>query len=308
MRPKVRHIAQINAGVNENNKKLEKENKELICIQNEIKNSLTVLETENRFLLNQKETLNQEVHSYNELLLKEKEKLAEYKNSIQEQLDLSAEKMSNEYNEAISKYQIEYEETLRECVAEYQQQIESKSAELKIIEARLEDVRRKAAAAVDAYKREQEKKEQRNFYRINLSEEDVEEIHKLREVAKFLRDSEPLNKVIWKVYYENAFTDLCGRVVGKEQRSVIYKITNIQNNMCYIGQAKDVASRWLQHCKRGVGADTPTKNKLYPAMLEHGVENFTFEIVEDCELDKLNEREKYWQEFFKAKEFGYSIK
>ena len=308
MRPKVRHIAQINAGVNENNKKLEKENKELICIQNEIKNSLTVLETENRFLLNQKETLNQEVHSYNELLLKEKEKLAEYKNSIQEQLDLSAEKMSNEYNEAISKYQIEYEETLRECVAEYQQQIESKSAELKIIEARLEDVRRKAAAAVDAYKREQEKKEQRNFYRINLSEEDVEEIHRLREVAKFLRDSEPLNKVIWKVYYENAFTDLCGRVVGKEQRSVIYKITNIQNNMCYIGQAKDVASRWLQHCKRGVGADTPTKNKLYPAMLEHGVENFTFEIVEDCELDKLNEREKYWQEFFKAKEFGYSIK
>ena len=308
MRPKVRHIAQINAGVNENNKKLEKENKELICIQNEIKNGLTILETENRFLLNQKETLNQEVHSYNELLLKEKEKLAEYKNSIQEQLDLSAEKMSNEYNEAISKYQTEYEETLRECVAEYQQQIESKSAELKIIEARLEDVRRKAAAAVDAYKREQEKKEQRNFYRINLSEEDVEEIHKLREVAKFLRDSEPLNKVIWKVYYENAFTDLCGRVVGKEQRSVIYKITNIQNNMCYIGQAKDVASRWLQHCKRGVGADTPTKNKLYPAMLEHGVENFTFEIVEDCELDKLNEREKYWQEFFKAKEFGYSIK
>ena len=308
MRPKVRHIAQINAGVNENNKKLEKENKELICIQNEIKNSLTILETENRYLLNQKETLNQEIHSYSELLLKEKDKLTEYKNSIQEQLDLSAEKMSNEYNEAISKYQTEYEETLRDCVAEYQQQIESKSAELKIIEARLEDVRRKAAAAVDAYKREQEKKEQRNFYRINLSEEDVEEIHKLREVAKFLRDSEPLNKVIWKVYYENAFTDLCGRVVGKEQRSVIYKITNIQNNMCYIGQAKDVASRWLQHCKRGVGADTPTKNKLYPAMLEHGVENFTFEIVEDCELDKLNEREKYWQEFFKAKEFGYSIK
>jgi group I intron endonuclease len=78
--------------------------------------------------------------------------------------------------------------------------------------------------------------------------------------------------------------------------------------MCYIGQAKDVASRWSQHCKRGVGADTPTKNKLYPAMLEYGVENFTFEIIEDCELDKLNEREKYWQEFFKAKEFGYSIK
>ena len=78
--------------------------------------------------------------------------------------------------------------------------------------------------------------------------------------------------------------------------------------MCYVGQAVNIADRWKQHIKRGLGAETPTKNKLYPAMAEFGVENFTFEIIEECDKAKLNDREDYWQEYFKAKEFGYSIK
>ena len=267
-----------------------------------------LLESEKKVLINQKDSLNKEILSYSDLLIKEKEKLKEYKESLQEQLDLSAEKMSQNYFNAEQEYKDEYEETLKSYVLDFQEKIHLKTLELKETEARLEDLRRKTTAAIEAYKREQEKKEKQDFYRIKLSEADVIEIEKLREVAKILRDSEPLNKVIWKVYYENPFSDLCGRVVGKKARTGIYKITNIKNNMCYIGQAKDIASRWNQHCKRGVGADTPTKNKIYPAMLEYGIENFTFEIIEDCELEKLGEREKFWQEYFKAKEYGYSIK
>ena len=308
MRPKVREYAQINASVNENNKELEKLNKELIAEQNELKNTLMLLESEKKVLINQKDSLNKEILSYSDLLIKEKEKLKEYKESLQEQLDLSAEKMSQNYFNAEQEYKDEYEETLKNYVLDFQEKIHLKTLELKETEARLEDLRRKTTAAIEAYKREQEKKEKQDFYRIKLSEADVIEIEKLREVAKILRDSEPLNKVIWKVYYENPFSDLCGRVVGKKARTGIYKITNVKNNMCYIGQAKDIASRWNQHCKRGVGADTPTKNKIYPAMLEYGIENFTFEIIEDCELEKLGEREKFWQEYFKAKEYGYSIK
>lgn len=88
----------------------------------------------------------------------------------------------------------------------------------------------------------------------------------------------------------------------------IYKITNIDNQMCYVGQAANIADRWKTHIKRGLGAEPPINNKLYPAMKQFGVENFTFEIVEECDRGKLNEREDYWQEVFKAKEFGYSIK
>lgn len=78
--------------------------------------------------------------------------------------------------------------------------------------------------------------------------------------------------------------------------------------MCYVGQSKNISDRWRQHIKRGIGAEAPTRNKLYPAMLSLGIENFSFEIIEECSADKLNEREDFWQDYFHAKDFGYSIK
>jgi len=96
--------------------------------------------------------------------------------------------------------------------------------------------------------------------------------------------------------------------LGSKKITGIYKITEIESQRCYVGQAVDVAQRWKQHIRRGVGADPPTRNKLYPAMMELGVENFTFELIEECPQEKLNEREDYWQDYFQAKEFGYSIK
>jgi hypothetical protein len=172
----------------------------------------------------------------------------------------------------------------------------------------LEKYRKLVECAVLENKRTEEKKEKENFYRLQLAVEDLEEISKLREVSKYLRDKEPLNKVIWKVYYENPYTDLIGRVLGKQVHTGIYKITNLTNGMCYVGQAVNVADRWKQHIKLGMGAEAPTRNKLYPAMLAIGVENFSFELIEDCTKEELNEKEQYWQDFFKAKEFGYSIK
>ena len=124
----------------------------------------------------------------------------------------------------------------------------------------------------------------------------------------YLRDPTPLNKVIWKVYYEHPYTDLVGRVIGNTPRMGIYKITNLENGMCYVGKSTDLAKRWKQHILCGIGADKAGNNKLYPAMLTFGVENFTFEIIEECEREQLDEREQYWQEYFQARSFGYSIK
>ena len=88
----------------------------------------------------------------------------------------------------------------------------------------------------------------------------------------------------------------------------IYSITNKLNNKRYIGQSIDIEKRWKQHILCGIGADKAGNNKLYPAMLTFGVENFTFEIIEECEKEQLGERERYWQEYFQARSFGYSIK
>ena len=306
--PRIRKVVAINTETQLHNEELEKKKMALDGCVIAAERQLQLIEEKKQGLISQKETLEKDIKTYYDLIDAEKVKFEKYKDSLQEQLDLSAEKMSQNYSKAEEEYRAEYEETLKDYIQKFQNEIIVKTEELKNVNSLLEDLRRKTTAAVEAYKREQEKKEKQDFYRIKLSEADVVEIEKLREVAKILRDSEPLNKVIWKVYYENPFSDLCGRVVGKKMRTGIYKITNIKNNMCYVGQAKDIASRWNQHCKRGVGADTPTKNKIYPAMLEYGIENFTFEIIEDCELEKLGEREKFWQDYFKAKEYGYSIK
>ena len=220
----------------------------------------------------------------------------------------AAEAMSNKYKEMEEAAKKEYLESLEDYAISFQEEIEIKQNELEKVNNQLNDLTAKLDSAVEAAKRAEELKANQDFYRLHLSQTDVDEIKRLREVTPYLRDSEPLNKVIWKVYYEKPYTDLIGRVVGTGVRTGIYKITNIENQMCYVGQAANISDRWKQHIKRGVGAETPTRNKLYPAMLEIGVENFTFEIIEECERSKLNEREDYWQEYFHAKDFGYSIK
>ena len=225
-----------------------------------------------------------------------------------ERMSAAAEKMSAEYEEARQKAEQEYIELMACQSATLIEELNATNTAIKNAELQLAGLAAKVSAATAAAKRQEEMETAQDFYRLNLPDIDIEEIIKLREVTVLLRDSEPLNKVIWKVYYEKPYTDLIGRVVGTGVHTGIYKITHIKSQKCYVGQAADIASRWKQHIKRGIGAEAPTRNKLYPAMLEHGVENFTFEIVEECPRAQLNEREDYWQDYFGAKEFGYSIK
>ena len=225
-----------------------------------------------------------------------------------EKMDQAAVAMANKYKKMEEAAKQDYLDILEDYSLSFQEQVEIKQSELKRITSQLDELTAKLNSAIEAAKRAEELKANQDFYRLQLSQTDIDEIKRLREVLPYLRDSEPLNKVIWKVYYEKPYTDLIGRIIGTGIHTGIYKITNIENQMCYVGQAANISDRWKQHIKRGMGAETPTRNKLYPAMLEYGVENFTFEIVEECDRSKLNEREDYWQEYFHAKDYGYSIK
>ena len=215
----------------------------------------------------------------------------------QEKLERALEEEAIKFQENVNNFNAQYNETVNSMMEEY-----------KNLSNNVAVLRATNDAAVEAAKRAEEMKNQLSFYRIQLSAEDIHEIELLRQVEPYLRDKEPLNKVIWKCYYEKPTTDLLGRVVGSGVHTGIYKITEIETSKCYVGQAANIADRWKQHIKRGVGAEAPTRNKLYPAMREIGPENFTFEIIEQCDRSLLDEREDYWQEYFKAKEFGYSIK
>ena len=216
--------------------------------------------------------------------------------------------MTKEYEEATANAKDTYLEVIADLVREVNEKYAVSSKELEEALAKLADIQAKTSAAIEVNKRAELEKSEKDFYRLQLSDVDLEEIARLRSVAPYLRDKEPLNKVIYKCYYEKPYTDLVGRVFNGRKPSGIYKITNLQNGKCYIGQATNIPERWRQHIKRGVGADTPTQNKLYPAMLEIGVENFMFEVVEECKGTELTPKEKYWTDFYGAQTYGYVVK
>ena len=258
-----------------------------------------------------------EVNAQSSCLNNESQAKTEQLNQISEGVmkaeDTIRTRLKKERKEWYEQYCAEQQEELQQAARDFTEQFKSDNS-VKLLAAqelqdRIEQLRSSVASAVEIAKHKMEEENKIEFYRLQLPEASVNDIWALRSVESLLSNAETINKVIWKSYYERPYTDLIGRL-GLSNSAVcgIYKITNIENEMTYIGQAVNIAERWKQHIKRGIGAETPINNKLYPAMKQFGPENFTFEIVEVCPRSKLNEREDYWQEFYKAKEFGYSMK
>ena len=162
---------------------------------------------------------------------------------MKEWMDRNAEEESRKFQEASEEAQEEYKNTLIELSTGLNTEVANVKEKLTELKRALNEYQSKHDAAVAEYKRAQEMAEQSNFYRLQLSELDVEEIKKLREVEPYLRNPRPLNKVIWSVYYEHPYTDLIGRVVGSGRHTGIYKLTNLQNGMTYVGQAINFADR-----------------------------------------------------------------
>ena len=73
----------------------------------------------------------------------------------------------------------------------------------------------------------------------------------------------------------------------------IYKITSPSNKV-YIGQSIDVENR-LKRYKYFV---SKKQTRLYYSILKYGYDNHTYEVVEECKVEELNERERYWQDFY----------
>ena len=303
---------QVDTQTKEENAKIIEESQRLLQIQNQLNEKISNLNNDYNSLIKEIDFLKDKKKilddNYQQASLNAEMYCQKANELASEKFAQSAEQMAQRYQQAEDNYQQEYLKAIEESTKEYTNLIIQKQEELNKISQELVEAKAKQNAIVEANKRAEEVKQKEQFYKLNLSEIDIEEIKKLRSIIPYLRSAEPINKVIWKVYYEKSYTDLIGRVIGQGIHTGIYKITNIENQKCYIGQAVNIADRWKQHIKRGVGAEAPTRNKLYPAMYELGPEQFTFEILEECDKSLLDSREDYWQEFYQAKEFGYSIK
>lgn len=90
----------------------------------------------------------------------------------------------------------------------------------------------------------------------------------------------------------------------------IYKITNKINNKVYIGQSKDIKFRWYRHRLAAFNKNYPQYNcLLYKAIRKYGLDNFNFEVVEECEEIELNNKEQYYISLYNSSniQFGYNM-
>lgn len=214
------------------------------------------------------------------------------------EIDKQKKEIFDDYGEVVKEYEgmkARAKEKYDKVMEEYNTTITKKKEEIQNL--------------IEQFKKDEEARKEADFYRIPISSAAKNDIDKLKGVAAQLSKPATLYKLIWKEYYENGFNAMIGRVLGGDKdKSGIYKITNVNNQMVYIGQAASIGSRWRTHVKRGLKAEEGTSNRLYTALWEEGIENFTFQVVEFCDRKDLTEREKFYISMYQSKEYGYNSK
>lgn len=86
----------------------------------------------------------------------------------------------------------------------------------------------------------------------------------------------------------------------------IYKITNKINNLSYIGQSTQIEQRFREH-KKSYNWYREKNKKLYKDILEYGINNFSFEILEECSIEKLNNKEQYYIKYYNTYPDQYNM-
>lgn len=87
----------------------------------------------------------------------------------------------------------------------------------------------------------------------------------------------------------------------------IYKITNTINGHAYVGQSICIENRWADEKARAFNPNSESYNStLSKAFRKYGVDNFTFEILEMCSREQLNEKEKEYIALYDTYRKGYN--
>ena len=277
------------------NKTIEEENDKL-----EVRNS--ELATTMQYLDERVKQLTLDMNSKLNELNKITDNLENMKHTINEAFCEYANVLEANYHES----EAEYDELIEDLEAAYDERQDELAAMLDNERLELDKISRVRAAASQAQIKEKEIKEQSAFYCLNISKLDLDDIEVLERIKPKLHQPRILSMLIWSTYYQKPMTSLCNNILTKDIVCGIYKITNQTNDMCYIGQSVDIAKRWKDHAKCGLGIDTPASNKLYKAMQEDGLHNFSWELLQTCDRDELDEREKYYIELYQSKEYGYN--
>lgn len=88
----------------------------------------------------------------------------------------------------------------------------------------------------------------------------------------------------------------------------IYKITNLIDHKIYVGQSGNIRRRWVNH-KIELNNNSHINRHLQYSWNKYGEKNFKFEIIEECSKSDLNDREKYWINYYNSSDrhYGFNI-
>ena len=303
-------IQKINEDIIQQNNTIEEKNKELRKISESLKiektmvsNQLNDLQKEHKRekerLRDLQDTINTTIDNQNQLAQTAYENYCENlenKKRIKEQEILESEEW---LNKALEKHQEEVLNNMEILDSKYKKEKDK-------IEEDLEQLKATRAAIIQANIKEKEIEENSTFYCLTISEIDKADIKMLENIKPQLNKPRVLSMLIWSTFFQKPMTTLCNNIIGTSTVTGIYKITNQVTKECYIGQSVDISKRWKDHAKCGLGIDTPAGNKLYKAMQTYGIWNFSWEVLEQCSKDLLDEKEKYYIELYDSYNFGYN--
>ena len=295
----------VNLEVQEENRAIDQKNKEL-----RQENSNLTFENQNK--RKEFDTLNNQFNSLNNQVSIKKTQL--------EDLELTTEKVIENKKQlsqkAFENYCLILEQNYEEKEKEYEESnnlLEESYSEQQIkilweldkIQEELSQLKATRAAAFQAQLKEKEILDNKDNYRLNISEVNMKDIRLLKSIQKDISNSIVIDKIIWSNYYQPLAKVKFPKIIGKNTACGIYKITSIKSGLMYIGQSLDICERWKQHCKNALGVgNTTSTNKLYNLMKEEELYNFTFEVLEECDSSLLNEKEKFYIELYDSYNFG----
>ena len=153
----------------------------------------------------------------------------------------------------------------------------------------------------EATRRQKELIEQEEFYTIDVSPDDQEDILVLQSMDMKLHNRNVIPKLIWELFIRRPTQEMIKRVVGKEKASGIYKITYKKTGEAYIGKTTDFSTRWQNHIKTAIGLEAAARATLHNRMAKDGIWNYTFEILERVDKEFLSSRESYYIDLYGTK-------
>lgn len=258
-------------------------------------------------------TTNETILSENNKLTTQIEEGKKHLSTIQNAIDNQQEMSSN----AFKNYCDILEKRYKEVEEEHDMEVEAlntaySNLQLKLlreadeVRSDLDKIKATRTAAIEAARREKDIENNLTFYCLDISDADKRDIAKLEALKPSLNKPRVLSMLIWQTWFQKPLKALSANVVGATDATGIYKITNIKTKECYIGQAIHIKDRFVEHAKCGLGIDTPAGNKLYKAIQEFGLWNFSFEVLEECPREQLNEKEKYYIDLYSSYDYGYN--